>query len=121
MYRGILSTASDVQVHHSLTTELVGGPSAKLTALAIGDHPLVQVRIIHHKYNLSLVHLPHIMALVIQGHRPAPAPPPAHPEGLELRRHTRPPPKLRLPGRVVRPAGVRQAGIELHPALPLAV
>lgn len=39
----------EAQVHDSLTTELVGRPSAKLPSYAIADDPLVQVWILHHK------------------------------------------------------------------------
>ena len=49
MYRRLLRTIPEVQVHDSLTTELVGRPSVKLPSYTIADDPLVQVWILHHK------------------------------------------------------------------------
>ena len=111
----------DVQCHHTLVAQFLGGHPAELAAVAGADHPLVQVRVIHHKYDLDLDASSPRNA---RCHTATPCP--TGPRAASPRRSTGARPRATTskrpapgPGRTA--ARVPQSGVELHAALPLAV
>jgi hypothetical protein len=114
MFKRPLSAMTHVQVHDSLRAELIGWPTGQVSAFAIGEHPLVEVGVVHNVNMLSFVYFAHIIASVVQRN---PATLIDSPQGHDARQvlgHTRPLPQRRLRFPIIGPTGMRQAREDLE-------
>src|SRR5437773_9649895 len=103
-----LSALTDVQTQDPLRGELIGRPTVQEPAVAMGEHPFVEVGIIHNIDVLTLMEPPHVMVPVVHRDPATLIDPPQRHDPRQVLGHPRPLPHRRLRSPIVTPAGMRQ-------------
>src|SRR5882724_5662993 len=96
MARRPLSAMTHVQAHDPLLAELIGWSTVQISAVAIGEYPLVGVGVVHHVNILSSMEPTHIIVSVIQRNPATLIDPPQGHDARQVLGHARPLPQRRL-------------------------
>ena len=116
LYRSSKSSTRDVQVHHPVLAQFVGELTTWLSAFAIGEHPVVEVWIIHHIYVFSSVDFADVAASVVQRQQTLLVHPSHQHVAREVFGHSGPLRKFRFRLPIVGPTRLLQSRKVIHAA-----